>query len=167
MFIAAVLLTAACAGRSGQPKLHQMGESVQLNNLIYTVQEVEWVTELATHSGSKVPRGRFAVIRVNVNNTSGQTISVPLLALESEGGDSFPELTQIDGSSDWLGLLRMLDPGESIQGNIVFDVSPGTYRLRLGSGGDPATETSALVQIPLELPKSNPKPELPTLPSQQ
>jgi hypothetical protein len=147
---------------SGSNQVHQMGEAVPVAGLVFTVQEVDWRNEI----GSLIPKGRFAVIKLSITNNGGQEISVPLLSLEDIRGNSFPELSQVEALENWLGLLRSLGPAENMQGNIVFDVSPGEYRLRVTGGSDPERERTAYIQIPLSIPKSSPTPELPPPPGQ-
>jgi hypothetical protein len=153
----------SCSSSGGSSQLKQMGEPVQVAELVFTVQEVDWRNEI----GSSIPKGRFAVIKLSVTNNGGQEVSVPLLALEDTKGDSFPEVSEVEGLENWLGLLRTLSPADNIQGNIVFDVNPGEYRLRVTGGSDPERERTAFIQIPLSIPKSSPTPELPPPPGQQ
>jgi len=152
-----------CSPPGGSGQVKQMGEPVQVAELVFTVQEVDWRNEI----GAKIPKGRFAVIKLSVTNNGGQEVSVPLLALEDTRGNSVPEVTEVEGLEDWLGLLRTLSPAENIQGNIAFDVNPGEYRLRVTGGSNPEQERTAFIQIPLSVLKSSPTPELPLPPAQQ
>ena len=48
-------------------------------------------------------------------------------------------------------MLREIAPGETKQGNIVFDVPLASYRLRLTDGGEPGSEKLVWVEIPLRI----------------
>jgi hypothetical protein len=52
---------------------------------------------------------------------------------------------------NWFGLLRTLSPGQTQQGNIVFDVPLTAYKLRLPDISDPGMERYVSVQIPLRI----------------
>jgi hypothetical protein len=47
-----------------------------------------------------------------------------------------------------LGILRTLNPTETKDGRILFDVPPGTYSLRITDGGSQESERTALVALP-------------------
>ncbi|MBK5290200.1 MAG: DUF4352 domain-containing protein [Acidobacteriia bacterium] len=153
---AVVFLFAGCSsGGAGRETVRPMGDAVPVGALIYTVLDVEWKNDLSSGVAAKLPQNRFAIVRLSINNAGSQEVSVPLLNLEDAGGKSYPELTELEGFADWLGLLRVLNPGESQQGQIVFDVAPGEYRLRVSSSGDPEKNETALVGIPVSIPRAS------------
>ena len=152
-----------CGGATDTPStVRRMGEAVPVGALLYTVLDVEWKDDLGGGSSS-FPTHRLAIVRLNINNAGSHEVSAPLLQLENAKGKSYPELTEVNGIGDWLGLLRTINPGESQQGRIVFDVPPGEYRLRLSSSGDPSKNETALVEIPIRIPEVSeiPAPALP------
>ncbi len=141
-----------------------MGEPVTVGKLTYTVLETEWQTEMGEGIEQRVPRHRFLLVRLSVANESRESsAAVPLLVLEDQAGQSYREETEVRGVANWLGLLRLVEPGATLRGVIVFDVPPAEYRLRVVSGGDLETESSALIGIsftlaPSPLPLPAPKP---------
>jgi hypothetical protein len=61
---------------------------------------------------------------------------------------------------DWLGLLRTIDPAESQQGRIIFDVPAANYKLRILSGEEAEDDDGELVEIPLRMPEAPGIPDL-------
>ncbi len=86
------------------------------------------------------------------------------MALIAPGGEVYNELTEGEGVSDWLGMLRHLEPVESVTGWVLFDVPRGNYRLRVSDDAfDPEAVKTALIEVPLRfeapadyLPESKP-----------
>jgi len=153
------LLGGCTSGKRGET-VYRMGEPVTVGKLTYTVLETEWQTEMGEGVEQRIPRHRFLVIRLSIRNESPQeAAAVPLLLLEDLAGQGHREVTEVRGVKGWLGLLRQLEPGATLRGAIVFDVPPAEYRLRVVSGGDLETESSALIGIPFTIaPQSLPLP---------
>jgi hypothetical protein len=149
-----------CSSVSAPAKSHAMGEPVQAGGLVYTVTEADWRNELSgTTAGIVRAKNRFLVLKITISNSASQELSVPLLHLEDASGNTFEELEEVDGVDNWLGLLRLMSPASHLEGNIVFDVPPAVYSLRVTSSGDPEKETHALIEIPLQASKPQPSPE--------
>lgn len=141
-----------------------MGEKVQLGNLVYTVFESRWLTQLGEGPAARVPENRFFLVRVSVtNNGSGEAI-VPVMSVTDESGAAYTELSNGDQVPDWMGLLRSVKPSESLQGNVVFDCSPRRYSLRLSDEGE---QQAALVDIPLTFTAETPEIPMPELPAKK
>ena len=142
-----LLLAAGC---SRQPKqeltTYKMGDKVELGHLDYTVTDARWLTQLPGSPGPRVPRERFLLVRVGVMNAGGDDTMLPNLTLEDETGQSYQELSDGTGVPDWAGYLRKVVPAELLQGNIVFDAPPKSYKLRIT---DESGENAALIEIPL------------------
>jgi hypothetical protein len=88
---------------------------------------------------------------LSATNGGGKEISLPFFALEGPDGKGYKEVETGDGADNWFGLLRTLNPAETRQGNLLFDVPLTSYRLRLTDGGEPGTEKMVWVEIPLRL----------------
>ena len=91
------------------------------------------------------------MITLSVTNGGGKDVSVPLLTLENQNGQTFQESDNGEGVENWFGILRTLTPAQTQQGLLVFDVPLSSYRLRLTDGGSPGTEKYAWVNIPLQM----------------
>ena len=66
-------------------------------------------------------------------------------------GQTYRELANGEGVDNWFGVLRTISPGETQQGNILFDVPLTSYKLRVPDISDPGFEEYASVQIPLQM----------------
>ncbi len=160
--LAVLLCAAGCSSLpSHSVRTYRMGDTVQLGKLVYNVYDNRWLTHMGEGTGARIPRDRFFMVRVSVSNTGTEEILVPIMTITDDSGNAFEELDNGEHVPQWLGLLRPVRPGQSLQGNVVFDCSPRNYKLRLA---DDSEERTALVEIPLtfgaETPES-PAPELP------
>jgi hypothetical protein len=129
-----------------------MGQRVQVGPITYVALETQWKTQLKEGVGSAVPNNRFLMIRMSLTNSGGANQAVPLMVLVDAKGETHPEVTEgTEEVPQWLGLLRNLAPAQTEQGNIVFDVPMGAYKLKVSDGGDIQTERTALIDIPLTM----------------
>jgi hypothetical protein len=136
-----------------------MGERVQVGTLIYTVLDAEWRDQLGAQPKTRLPQHRFLAVQLMATNGGSAVCGVPMLSLVNESGKSYEELSDGEGLEDWLGYLRTLKPGETIQGRVLFDAPLGAYNLRLVNDADLEDQRSALVDIPLQLgPRALPQP---------
>jgi Domain of unknown function (DUF4352) len=150
--LAASLLLSSCGSTNVQSKSeYQMGEKIVVGPLTYNVIETTWRSQLGDEFKVRIPEQRFLVITISVTNGGGHEVSVPLLMLENQNGDSFRELENGEGVDGWFGFLRTIGPAQTQQGRIIFDVPLSSYKLRLTDGGDPATEKYAWVKIDLRM----------------
>jgi len=150
-----VFLSGCSSARLTEP-VHKMGELTTVGPVIYNVLETEWRNQLGDSIQGAVPQNKFLLVRLTVTrltvtNSGNQEVAIPLLHLEDEQGNNYIELSEVKGVSNWLGLLRIVQPAATLQGVIVFDVPAGDYRLRVTDGGDLEEEKTALIEIPLTL----------------
>lgn len=144
-----LIVFAGCSGNKGETgKNYAMGEAASAGPLTYSVMESEWKESLDGSMAQRLPKHRFMLVNVSVANKSETEVSVPFLTLMDGKGGEFREEDKGEGVSQWLGYLRRVGPSETLSGKILFDVPPGGYKLRISSGGDAATETTAMVEIP-------------------
>ncbi len=92
---------------------------------------------------------------MSIRNQSGKERSLPYLVLVDSKGASHNEYSEgpIPG---WLGMLRTIAVGETIEGQIVFDTASDSYKLRLTDGGEDEDEATAFVALPARIPSTNP-----------
>ncbi len=145
-----LIALAGCSQSRRSPMLatFPIGTQVTTAPLVYTIVDANWEAELGTPDGPRLPKNRFMVVTLTVTNSGGGEAGVPLLSLVDSRGNTYMEEQKGDGVTQWLGFLRVMKPAETDQGQILFDVPPGAYKLRLSSGGDPEQEKAALVDIP-------------------
>jgi hypothetical protein len=113
--------------------------------------ESSWQSQLGTDFKLRIPDQRFLMITVSVTNGGGREISVPFLMLENSAGKTFLESDDGDGMDNWFGLLRTLNPAQTQQGRLLFDVPLSSYKLRLTDGGPAGSEKYTWVEIPLRV----------------
>jgi hypothetical protein len=139
-----------------EAKAHRMGERVPVGSFVYNVFDDQWKTELGEGSDARIPKDRFFLVHMSVLNGGSADFLVPTLTLVDDSGQSYTELSNGDQAPSWLGFLRRVKPAETLQGDIVFDVTPRHYRLRVGDENDQKHEE---VDIPLSF--SDQTPEIP------
>jgi hypothetical protein len=128
-----------------------MGQRAEVGSIVYTLLEAQWKAQLGEVAGARIPRHRFLVLRVSVTNGSPQEAAIPLMALIAPGGDVYNEMTEGEGVSDWLGMLRHVEPVESVTGWVLFDAPRGNYRLRVSDDAfEPEAVKTALIEVPLK-----------------
>jgi hypothetical protein len=150
--LAASLILVGCGGREPIQKVEfQMGDKIKVGPITYNVIETAWRSQLGSEFKIRVPEQRFLMITISATNGGGKDVSVPLLTLENQNGQTFRELESGEGVDGWFGILRTIGPAQTQQGRIVFDVPLSSYRLRLTDGGEPATEKYAWVKIDLRM----------------
>jgi hypothetical protein len=150
--VAASLILSGCSSKDPVLKAeYPMGEKVVLGPLTYNVIETAWRSQLGSEFKIRIPQQRFLMITISATNGGGKDVSVPLLTLENQNGDTFRELDNGEGVDGWFGFLRTISPAQTQQGRIVFDVPLTSYKLRLTDGADPALEKYAWVNIDLHM----------------
>lgn len=148
--LAITLLSASCRPQVTARAEYQMGEKVPAGPLTYNVVEKVWRSQLGEMFQTRMPQNRFLVITISATNGGGAEVSVPMLQLEGPDGKLYPELDNGEGVDNWFGILRTLEPAQTGQGRILFDVPLSSYRLRL-SDGDSVSGHFSYVQIPLQI----------------
>jgi hypothetical protein len=146
-----VLLLGACQ-KAGPPRTDfSMGERVPVGQMTYSVVESAWRPQLGEGFKIRTPEQRFLLLKISVTNGTGKDVSIPLLTLEGNNGQTYHEIADGEGVDNWFGLLRTLNPGETQQGNILFDVPLTSYKLRVPDVNVSGFEGYASVQIPLRM----------------
>lgn len=148
----AAVLSCCNRPQAVQPRLFRMGERVEVGPLIYNILDTEWRTQLGEGAEARSPRNRFLLVQLSVTNSGIKESHIPPIVLEDSRGKTWPEETQGEGVTNWLGLLRKLAPAQTEQGRVLFDVPTGAYRLRVTDDSpEPGTEKTAFVDLPLRL----------------
>lgn len=151
LMCSSVLFFSACQRAPVANKEFGMGERVPVGQMTYSVVESEWKTQLGESFKTRSPENRFLLLKLSVTNGTGQDASIPLLTLEGSNGQIYRELSNGEGVVNWFGLLRTVNPGQTQQGAILFDVPLTSYKLRVPDIADPGLERYVTVQIPLRM----------------
>ena len=160
--VVATLLLASCSTVTPAERVHQMGELTTVGPVIYNVLETEWRAGIGEDISQRIPEHRYLLIRMTITNSGDRDVAIPLLTIEDHEGNVYLEESSMEGLSNWLGLLRVVQPAATLQGQAVFDVPVGDYMLRVTDGGELESERTALVEIPLAFGAPDP---LQTIPS--
>jgi len=149
--LAGGLVLTGCKNQTSEQINFQMGERAIATPMVYNVVQTTWRTQLGSVFKVRVPDHRYLLITLSATNSGGHQVSVPFFTLEGPNREEYKELENGDGIENWFGLLREIAPAETRQGNIAFDVPLASYRLRLTDGGEPGSEKSIWVEIPLRM----------------
>jgi len=159
--VVAVIL-AGCSAVTPSERVQQMGELITVGPIIYNVLETEWRAGLGEAISQSIPEDRYLLIRMTITNSGDRDVAIPLLTLEDQDGNTYLEESSVEGLSGWLGLLRVVQPAGTLQGQAVFDVPVGDYMLRVTDGGELESEKTALVEIPLAFGARDPLQNIPS-----
>lgn len=134
-----MLLAAATSACSPPPRkekriIANQGERVECGTLVFNVLESVWLPQLGQMPMVRTPKHRFLKIRLSVTNGGGSPAGCPLQTIVDANDNSFAELSDIQGVEEWLGVLRLMQPGETSIGWIVFDAPQTSYTLCLTDG---------------------------------
>jgi len=146
--------TACQRAATEEMQTRRMGERVTVGALVYNVIEDRWRAQLGEGAEARVPKDRFFLIHLSVVNGGASDVMVPALTLVDDSGQTHEELSNGDQVPDWTGYLRRVKPAETIQGNVVFDVPPKHYRLRVS---DENSQKSMNIDIPLAFASDSPE----------
>jgi Domain of unknown function (DUF4352) len=153
--LAMTMLGSGCSSPAKPPiSQYNMGEKVPVGRLSYTVFETQWLTHLGEGASARVPQNRFFLVRLSAVNGGSSDTAIPTLTLEDDKGQKYEELSNGDGVPQWIGFLRTARPADSVQGNVVFDVPPGHYKMTLT---DEDQSHAARVDIPLSFGAETPE----------
>jgi len=131
-----------------------MGERAQAGPLIYNVFEADWRAQLGEGPLARHPARRFLIVRLSVTNSGAEVLSAPGLRLLDDAGHLYDETIDGQNVPSWLGLVRKMKPADTLEGNILFDVDPKSYKLKLDDDSDP--DRKVLVEMPLRFGLENP-----------
>jgi len=133
---ATVLAVSGCTppARKDNRIMAAQGERVECGSLVFNVLESVWLAQLGELPMARMPKHRFLKIRLSVTNGGGTVAGCPMQTLLDANDNSYPEMNDVTGVEEWLGMVRMLQPGETSIGWIVFDVPQKSYTLRLTDG---------------------------------
>jgi hypothetical protein len=137
---------ASCVEHAWEVRTYPLGQKVTLGHLTYVAIETQWYPALGEGPGARAAQNQFLLVRVSVTNGGSAEAASPNLTVEDSAGRRYPELSDGEGVTDWIGALRLLAPADSLTGNAVFDVPPGHYTLHIL---DEDNQHEARIDLPL------------------
>jgi hypothetical protein len=151
LFLLFTLLLTSCEKQERKNVKYEMGERVSIGPFTYVVVESSWKNQLGEGFNVRSPQNRFMVLKISVTNTGTSEVSVPMLSIQGSNDQLYQELADGTGVSNWLGVLRNIAPAQTIQGNLLFDVPLGAFRLRVPDSGESGYEKYSWIEIPLRI----------------
>lgn len=139
----------SCSGSKSQTLSFPIGQKVQVGKLFYQVVDAQWAPELM--GAKQPPKNRILQLHLMVTNSGAEEISVPMLRLLNSAGTEIGEVTEIEGNTRWMGMIRRLQPALTEEGFVYFDVPVGAYRLEVIDNSVADNERIALIEIPASL----------------
>jgi Domain of unknown function (DUF4352) len=158
LILAVFALQSACVKSAPPPAVYRMGEKVKVGPVIYNIFEAKWRAQVGEGPEVRTPTHRFLIVHLSATNSGAEILSMPSLKLTDEAGQTYNESMEGQGIQSWLGMVRKLKPADTMEGNIVFDLEPKYYKLRLE---DESSSDLAMVEIPLQFDAE--KPNMPSL----
>jgi hypothetical protein len=150
---AALALQPACIKTAPPLNVFHIGDKVQTGSLAYTVLEAKWRAQIGEGPLARVPEHRFLVIHLTVTNSGARDLDVPALTITDQAGQTDPESMDGRAVPYWIGMIRKVKPANTLDGAIVFDVEPKSYKLKLDDGSGAAM---AMVELPLQFETGEP-----------
>ncbi len=150
-----LLVCAALSGLSGcssdapkpeEARLVAAGEKAAIGHLTYTVVDEQILTQLGDEAAPRVPHDRFILLQLAVTNSSNVDNPIPSVQLISDTGQTYGELGDGTGVSNWMGVLRHAGVGQTERGFIVFDAPAAHYKVRFT---DEQMDKEILADLPL------------------
>lgn len=141
-----LLLVNCSTPEKPKARTYAMGDKAETGPLIYTVFDTQWLPALKSADKDRVPVNRFFVVRLSVLNSGGAETTAPPVSLVDDSGQTYAELHDGEGVPDWLGILRRIKPVDTERGNVLFDVAPKHYKLRVS---DDSEQHTAFIDLPL------------------
>jgi hypothetical protein len=128
----------------------RIGDPATAGPLTFNVVETRWKSQLEAFPTPRIPERNFLLVRVVVTNSGGTEMGIPFLRLENSNGATYIESEDGSGIDHWLGLLRRINPAQTEDGWLLFDVPTNSYKLRVTDGAL-ENEHVAYVNIPLSI----------------
>jgi hypothetical protein len=153
-------LLAGCAPQGPPVHVFKIGDKAEAGTLIYTILDAEWKAQAGGGESAKTPKQRFLIVRLAVTNSGAENVALPSLTLLDDKGREYYELVGEVDVERPLGLIRNLKPADTLEGTIVFDVEPKSYKLKLDGGA--GSDRIAMVEMPLRFDEA--KPVIPGVP---
>jgi hypothetical protein len=132
--------------KNEQARVVPAGEKAPAGHLTYNVLDSQILPQISEGDTPRVPKDRFVVVQIAVNNSGNTDANIPGVTLESDSGATYNELTDGNGVQGFLGVLRHVGPSQTTRGAILFDAPAAHYRLRFA---DENAENEILADLPL------------------
>ena len=132
--LALMLLALLLAGCPVGPRRVALGEDAKVGVFTYRVLAARWQDQIGRGERAAAPDTRFYVVYLTVTNNGTEPLPFPRARLMDAAGKEYEESAKTRQRGIGLGSLQAMSPGFTLNGSLVFDVSPGAYTLILSDG---------------------------------
>lgn len=155
--IVAVLALAGCSSNAPDPNKTEVrtvpaGEKAAVGHLTYAIVDSQIVPQLGDSSNPRIPKDRFVVLQIAVTNSSNVDNPIPAVELVGDDGKEYTELSDGSGVSNWLGMVRHVEAGQTERGAVAFDAPAAHYKVRFT---DESMNNEIMADLPLSFAHEN------------
>jgi hypothetical protein len=158
--VVGLTLSSACKPHAASVGESRMGEPAVAGRLTFNVVEARWRSQLDAFPTPRMPGRNFLMLKLTVTNGGGQPVALPYLKVENSSGEIFSEVENGAGVDNWFGMFRRIQPAQTEEGWLLFDVPTNSYKLRVTNGAV-EDEQVAYISIPLNMQTDAPPPRMP------
>lgn len=130
-----LLFPVACAHMGESGPVHQPGEAVLSDGIEFKINSREYrYTPLVSSGRQAAPSGVFVIIDLSMKNTYTSPVPShfqPRVTLVDSNGREHAASKELSQPKAESGFVVAMDPGVVQAKKLVFDVPPGSYRLRV------------------------------------
>ncbi len=146
-FFLLLLATTGCLKPPPPPVYHPMGERAQMGTFSVIASETIWSNGFGEGPAARSPANRFLAVKLTIVNSGANETLVPGFRLLDSSGKSYEEVQDGQGFPGWIGSLRKVKPADTLDGVVLFDVTPHSYDLAM----EEESGQMSLVRITLPL----------------
>ena len=136
------------------PPTHEVGDSFTVGSgeqsVRYTVTEMGTASEVGADVVAEEADGTFLLVSLQMENVGDESFNVSsnlFTALNAEDQEYDVDTDALATLGDSALIFEQLNPGLSTEGQIVFDVPAGEYRLRVDPAGLTSTAPPHVVTL--------------------
>lgn len=149
--IIAVLALAGCSSNAPDPSKTEVrtvpaGEKAAVGHLTYAIVDSQILPQLGDSENPRIPKDRFVLLQIAVTNSSNVDNPIPAVELIGDDGKEYTELSDGSGVTNWLGMVRHVEAGQTERGDIAFDAPAAHYKVRFT---DESMNNEIMADLPL------------------
>ncbi len=155
--IVAILALAGCSNTTVDPSKTEVrtvpaGEKAAVGHLTYAIVDSQIVPQVGDSSSPRIPKDRFVLLQIAVTNSSNVDNPIPAVELVGDDGKEYTELSDGSGVTNWLGMVRHVEAGQTERGGVAFDAPAAHYKVRFT---DESMNNEIMADLPLSYAHEN------------
>jgi hypothetical protein len=140
-------LSGCGSSQKDKATIYSAGDKATVGSLVYNLVDAERSQQLGDDgAAARTAKDRFYVLKISVSNSGADESPIPAMTLIDDSGESYNELVDGTGVSNWLGVVRKVGGAQTETGDVVFDAPLKHFRLRINDSLD---EKEISIDIPL------------------